>query len=155
MRLCAGRPVILAVCDDAEDMRRIERELRTRYEADSRVVFEGSAGTGLQALQRLGEAGEEVALVLADQQMRKTSGVGVSDPRWGVPSHLTRKRGSLEGWPLERRPLLLETSMPGVFAVGDARDRSVKRVASAVGESSIAIQQVHEYLSQIRPRRRR
>jgi thioredoxin reductase (NADPH) len=68
---------------------------------------------------------------------------------------LTRKRGSPGGWPLERGPLLLETSMPGVFAVGDVRYRSVKRVASAVGEGSIAIQQVHEYLSQIRTRMRR
>jgi thioredoxin reductase (NADPH) len=49
-------------------------------------------------------------------------------------------------WPLERPPLLLETSMPGVFAAGDVRHRSVKRVASAVGEGSIAIQLVHEYL---------
>ena len=48
------------------------------------------------------------------------------------------------GWPLERSPLLLETSMPGVFAAGDARHGSVKRVASAVGEGSIAIQLVHQ-----------
>lgn len=47
------------------------------------------------------------------------------------------------GWPLERRPLRLETSMPGVFAAGDVRHGSVKRVASAVGEGSIAIQLVH------------
>ena len=47
-------------------------------------------------------------------------------------------------WPLERRPLLLETSMPGVFAAGDVRHGSIKRVASAVGEGSIAIQLVHE-----------
>lgn len=46
-------------------------------------------------------------------------------------------------WPLERRPSLLETSMPGVFASGDVRHGSVKRVASAVGEGSIAIQLVH------------
>jgi thioredoxin reductase (NADPH) len=49
-------------------------------------------------------------------------------------------------WPLERPPLLLETSMPGVFAAGDVRHHSVKRVASAVGEGSIAIQMVHNYL---------
>ena len=52
-----------------------------------------------------------------------------------------------EGWPLKRPPMLLETSMPGVFAAGDVRHASVKRVASAVGEGSIAIQLVHEYLS--------
>jgi thioredoxin reductase (NADPH) len=54
----------------------------------------------------------------------------------------------LLGWPLERPPLLLETSLPGVFAVGDVRYRSVKRVASAVGEGSIAVQLVHEYLAE-------
>jgi thioredoxin reductase (NADPH) len=47
-----------------------------------------------------------------------------------------------------RIPLLLETSVPGVFAAGDVRHRSVKRVASAVGEGAIAIQLVHEYLSE-------
>jgi thioredoxin reductase (NADPH) len=51
-------------------------------------------------------------------------------------------------WPLERPPLLLETSLPGVFAAGDVRFRSVKRVASAVGEGSIAVQLVHEYLAE-------
>jgi thioredoxin reductase (NADPH) len=49
-------------------------------------------------------------------------------------------------WPLEREPLLLETSIPGVFAAGDVRHRSIKRVAAAVGEGSIATQLVHEYL---------
>ena len=53
------------------------------------------------------------------------------------------------GWHLERLPLLLETSMQGVFAVGDVRHGSVKRVASAVGEGAIAIQMVHEYLSSV------
>ena len=50
-------------------------------------------------------------------------------------------------WPLERPPLPLETSLPGVFAAGDVRYRSVKRVASAVGEGSIAVQLVHRYLA--------
>jgi thioredoxin reductase (NADPH) len=51
------------------------------------------------------------------------------------------------GWPLARPPLPLETSLPGVFAAGDVRYRSIKRVASAVGEGSIAVQLVHEYLA--------
>ena len=50
-------------------------------------------------------------------------------------------------WPLERQPMLLETSVPGVFAAGDVRARSVKRVASAVGEGAIAIQLIHDYLA--------
>jgi thioredoxin reductase (NADPH) len=51
-------------------------------------------------------------------------------------------------WPLTRRPYLLETSLPGVFAVGDVRYGNVKRVASAVGEGSIAISFVHQFLRQ-------
>jgi len=49
-------------------------------------------------------------------------------------------------WPLKRLPMFLESSLPGVFAVGDVRHGSVKRVASAVGEGSIAIRLVHDYL---------
>jgi thioredoxin reductase (NADPH) len=51
------------------------------------------------------------------------------------------------GWPLRRLPLPMETSVPGVFAVGDVRYGSVKRVASAVGAGAIAVQFVHEYLT--------
>jgi thioredoxin reductase (NADPH) len=54
------------------------------------------------------------------------------------------------GWPLARPPLLMETSVPGVFAVGDVRHRSVKRVASAVGAGAIAVQLVHAYLAERR-----
>ena len=52
------------------------------------------------------------------------------------------------GWPLARPPYLLETSRPGVFAVGDVRGGNIKRVASAVGEGSIAIAFVHQVLHQ-------
>ncbi len=51
-------------------------------------------------------------------------------------------------WPLRRAPYLLETSLPGVFAVGDIRSGSVKRVASAVGEGSMAVQFIHKVLSE-------
>ena len=52
-------------------------------------------------------------------------------------------------WPLARRPYLMETSIPGVFCVGDARSTSVKRVASAVGEGSICVQLVHRALQEL------
>jgi thioredoxin reductase (NADPH) len=52
-------------------------------------------------------------------------------------------------WPLDRDPFLLEASVPGIFVVGDVRANSVKRVASAVGEGSIAVQFVHQYLSKL------
>ena len=51
-------------------------------------------------------------------------------------------------WPLRRTPYMLETSLPGVFAVGDIRAGSVKRVASAVGEGSMAVQFVHKVLAE-------
>jgi thioredoxin reductase (NADPH) len=54
-----------------------------------------------------------------------------------------------KGWALERDPFLLETSVPGVFAVGDVRHGSVKRVASGVGEGSVAVQFIHQYLSKV------
>ena len=50
------------------------------------------------------------------------------------------------GWPLTRPPMPLETGLPGVFAAGDVRQRSVKRVASAVGEGSIAATELTQYL---------
>ena len=52
-------------------------------------------------------------------------------------------------WPLARPPMRLETSHPGVFAVGDVRSGSVKRVAAAVGEGSTAVQLIHAYLAEI------
>jgi thioredoxin reductase (NADPH) len=53
-----------------------------------------------------------------------------------------------DGWPLHRAPYPLETSLPGVFAVGDIRVESVKRVASAVGEGSVVVQFVHKVLAE-------
>jgi len=59
-----------------------------------------------------------------------------------------RRQGKLpESWSEDREPFLLESSVPGVFVAGDVRHGSVKRVASAVGEGSIAVQFVHQYLA--------
>jgi thioredoxin reductase (NADPH) len=54
-----------------------------------------------------------------------------------------------KGWVPDRDPFLLETNIPGVFAVGDVRHGSVKRVASGVGEGSVAVQFIHQYLSKV------
>jgi thioredoxin reductase (NADPH) len=54
-----------------------------------------------------------------------------------------------KGWTLDRDPALLETNVPGIFVVGDVRHGSVKRVASGVGEGSVAISFVHQYLSKV------
>lgn len=64
-------------------------------------------------------------------------------------SDLPRKGNKYRGWSEERDPYLLETNIPGIFAVGDVRHGSVKRVASGVGEGSICVQFVHRYLAQV------
>lgn len=56
--------------------------------------------------------------------------------------------GAVAGWRPERWPYLLETRIPGVFAAGDVRAGSVKRVASAVGEGPMAVRFVHQYLAE-------
>jgi thioredoxin reductase (NADPH) len=61
---------------------------------------------------------------------------------------LSKDELNAASWPLPRRPYLLETSLPGVFAVGDIRSGSVKRVASAVGEGSISVSFVHRALQE-------
>jgi len=77
-----------------------------------------------------------------------------------LPPEIARSRGYIltgvdvvkaGGWPLERDPYLLETSVPGIFACGDVRYGSVKRVASGVGEGSMAIAFVHQYLAHLEP----
>jgi len=65
-----------------------------------------------------------------------------------VGTEITRDELATANWPLARQPYLFETSLPGVFAVGDVRANSVKRVASAVGEGSICIQLVHKALAE-------
>ena len=62
---------------------------------------------------------------------------------------LIRESQRPKGWALDRDPFLLETNVPGIFAVGDVRHGSVKRVASGVGEGSVAVQFIHQYLSKV------
>lgn len=62
---------------------------------------------------------------------------------------LIRNGNGPKGWTLDRDPFLLETNVPGLFAVGDVRHGSVKRVASGVGEGSVAVQFIHQYLRKV------
>jgi thioredoxin reductase (NADPH) len=88
------------------------------------------------------------ALIGSEPRSEWLAGV-VERDRWG--SVLAGADAAASGaWPLERPPLLLETTMPGVFAVGDVRANSVKRVASAVGEGALAVTLVHQYLASVR-----
>jgi thioredoxin reductase (NADPH) len=61
---------------------------------------------------------------------------------------IPRDNGKIPGWRLDRDPFLLETNVAGIFCAGDVRHQSVKRVASAVGEGSIAVQFTHRYLAE-------
>jgi thioredoxin reductase (NADPH) len=85
---------------------------------------------------------------------------GLPQTDWAVEVGIVRDEGGYlvtgpdlrdyefeQQWPLERTPLHLETSMPGVFAAGDVRHASIKRVASAVGEGAMAVALVHRYLT--------
>jgi thioredoxin reductase (NADPH) len=73
------------------------------------------------------------------------AGVVARDERGFILAGLDAK---VNGWPLARDPYPLETSVPGVLVAGDVRARSIKRVASAVGEGSMAVALIHEYLAE-------
>jgi thioredoxin reductase (NADPH) len=57
--------------------------------------------------------------------------------------------GGLDGWPLARQPLPLETNLPGLFAYGDVRSGSIKRCAAAIGEGSMSVALVHQRLAEV------
>ena len=116
-----------------------------------------------------GEAGSLGRLVLRDRRTGAEETVPAdglfpmigADPQTGwLPADLSRDEAGFlltgadlpgDAWPLAREPFPLETSMPGVLAVGDVRHGSVKRVASAVGEGSVAIRMLHQLLAADRP----
>ncbi len=123
-------------------------------------VTDGQGGRRLEGLilrDTVTGATEAVAasalfvLIGADPHTQWLAGVVERDERGYILTgrDLLRAGRPPAGWPLQRLPLPLETSVPGVFAAGDVRYRSVKRVASAVGEGAIAIQLVHEYLGDL------
>jgi thioredoxin reductase (NADPH) len=83
----------------------------------------------------------------AEPNTRWLDGLVARDDHGFVLTGPDLKPEHLKGWPLQRLPYLLEASVPGVFAAGDVRHESIKRVASAVGEGSVAVHFVHRYLA--------
>jgi thioredoxin reductase (NADPH) len=124
-------------------------EVRTGWRA---VEAQGDDGR-VRALRMAGpdgaEAVEEVDAVFvfigAAPRTDWLEGVVARDARGFILAGADVKAA---GWPLRRDPYPLETSVPGVFVAGDVRARSIKRVASAVGEGSMAVSLIHEYLAQ-------
>jgi thioredoxin reductase (NADPH) len=120
--------------------------------------------TGTQAVAAQGEDGRLQSLTIREQDGSETvepvdacfifigaaprtdwlDGVLARDPAGFI---LAGPDVREHGWPLPREPYPLETSIPGVFVAGDVRSRSIKRVASAVGEGSMAVSLIHEYLA--------
>jgi thioredoxin reductase (NADPH) len=114
------------------------------------AMIDTGGGEVLAMAHRLYPAAKRVLIVVRARRLRiagsdhlhRASAGRSEDRRSGCRVRTGRS------WPLQRPPLPLETSMPGVFAAGDVRQRSVKRVASVVGEGSIAATQVSQYLQE-------
>lgn len=132
-------------------------EIRASDHIDVRPHTEVVNGTGDRRLESLTvrdsvtgvtetlEAGALFVLIGATPQTAWLPDSVARDERGFILTGRDLSTGGRDRWPLDRPPLPLETSLPGVFAVGDVRHRSTKRVASAVGEGAVAIQLVHDY----------
>jgi thioredoxin reductase (NADPH) len=139
-------------------VREVEATPNVEVLTGAAVVGGGGEGRLQELVLRQGPIGEENTVV-ADSLFVLIGSRPHTD--W-LPAEVARDRRGFvltgeelldrDDWPLERRPFSLETSMPGVLAAGDVRRASVKRVASAVGEGSIAIQQVQNLFADERLR---
>jgi len=141
----------------------MSRYLLDRIEADKRIVVRGQTrivalegGESLTGVRISGLSGEETiasgalfSFIGAEPASQWLSGFAALDDRGFVLTDRSLGREHLDGrWAtLGRAPLPFETSHPGLFAVGDVRSGSTKRVAAAVGEGSAAVRLVHEYLA--------
>jgi thioredoxin reductase (NADPH) len=139
-------------------IRRIEESASISLKTDTEIVDLEGDGRLQQVTWRNSRTGETEThtirhvfmMIGAVANTRWLDGCVITDNKGFIkagsditPEELTRAR-----WPLGRSPHLLETSLPGVFAVGDVRSGNVKRVASAVGEGSVAISLVHRVLAE-------
>jgi thioredoxin reductase (NADPH) len=141
-------------------IRRIENSPRITLQPQTEIVaIEGGEGNHLNSIYwRNSQTGQtekhEINHVFvmtgADPNTSWLDGCIALDSKGFIKTgpDLSPENLSAAGWPLTRQPYLLETSLPGVFAVGDVRGGSIKRVASAVGEGSIAISFVHKVLQE-------
>ena len=132
--------------DEIEGQPNIDVRFRTE-------IVDGAGNGELESLTLTNSATGETQTVPADAVFVL---IGARPHTDWLPTEIERDRFGFvvtgtasSDWTLERAPFMFESSMPGVFAVGDVRSGSVKRVASAAGEGSVAIQQVHQYLQLI------
>jgi thioredoxin reductase (NADPH) len=154
----ARRVTLLVRGDSLEGMSEyLVREIRRRPNIEVRLRTEVVDGEGEGALERivlldhaLGRretVPAEVLFVLigAEPHTEWLAGTVLCDRQGFIVTGRRARDGA--AWRIEREPTRFETSMPGVFAVGDVRSGSVKRVGSAVGEGAAAVAEIHEYLT--------
>jgi CheY-like chemotaxis protein len=153
------KPVILAVDDDADMLHAMERDLRRKYGEQYRVMVADSGQSAIDIVRQLRLRADILALFLVDQRMPGMTGVeflaqvikDFPEAKRVISAAYTDTEAARRprNWPLGRKPYLLETNVPGIFVAGDVRHGSIKRVASAVGEGSIAIELIHQYLDHV------
>jgi len=131
------------------------REIETAPNIEVRYRTEVTGGGGDGRLEQLSlrhrdtgdtrtEPADGLFVLIGAQPLTEWLPEAVGRDQWG---YILTGPDLAERWTLQREPYLLETSTPGVFAVGDVRHASVKRVAAAVGDGSIAIRLAHDYLA--------
>ena len=118
--------------------------------ARSAIAAEGEDGRLRRAARRAGPTARRrstpTPASCSSAPRRGPTGWRAWSPATSAASSSPGRDAQAAGWPLEREPYVLETSVPGVFVAGDVRARSIKRVASAVGEGSMAVSLIHQYL---------
>ncbi len=132
IEVCTGHEVVEALGDTHLERLKVrnDRDEVEELDASALFIFIGAA----PRTEFLGDL-----LPCSDNGYVLTGPDLPTDPATGRP----------RGWPLKREPMLLETGVPGIFAAGDVRDGSSKRVAAAVGEGSVAVQMIHRYLATV------
>ena len=120
-------------------------------------IVDGAGSDGLEALTVVDHttgrtttvpATALFVLIGAEPHTDWLAGTVARDPQgFLLTGQLATANDAAPAWPLDRPPMLLETSVPGVFAAGDVRSRSVKRVAAAVGEGATTVRLIHAYLA--------
>jgi thioredoxin reductase (NADPH) len=132
-------------------IRQIEAAPNVDVRYRSEVAGGGGSGHLEQLLLRSRDSGETelvpaggLFILIGAQPFTGWLPEAVKRDQWGF---ILTEPGTGQDWPLQRAPFLLETTTPGVFAVGDVRQGSMKRVAAAVGDGSTVIRLIHEYLA--------